>query len=70
MAQINQLSSFMVLNIDGSDRVSFTFNTIDETGEIISRNNKKNFIVVDQKLASHINAIRKYIREQKLTDEE
>ena len=45
---MKQLSSFMVLNIDGGDRVTYTYNEInDSTGEPISRNNKGNFYVVN-----------------------
>ena len=64
---MKQLSSFMALNIDGGDRVSYTYNEInDETGEPISTNNKGNFYVVDEELREHINAIRDYIRKNKL----
>lgn len=64
---MKQLSSFMVLNIDGGDRVSYTYNEINEdTGEAISTNNKKNFYGIDPTLTKHISAIRDYIRENKL----
>ena len=64
---MKQLSSFMVLNIDGGDRVSYTYNEIDDnTGEPISRNNKGNFYIVDDELKEHIDAIRSYVRENKL----
>lgn len=64
---MKQLSSFMVLNVNGGDRVSFTYDEIDEnTGEPISQNNKKNFYVVNSDLASHIEAIRTFIRENKM----
>lgn len=64
---MRQLSSFMVLNIDGGDRVSFTYNEVNaETGELISQNNKKNFIAVDRELLEHINAIRDFIFTNKL----
>ncbi len=64
---MRQLSSFMVLNIDGGDRVSFTYNEVNaDTGELISQNNKKNFIAVDSGLLGHINAIRDFIRTNKL----
>lgn len=64
---MKQLSSFMVLNIDGGDRVSYTYNEIDEeTGDPVSQNNKKNFYAVDRDLMTHIEAIRNYIRENKL----
>lgn len=64
---MKKLSSFMVLNPGGGDRISFTYNEIDgETGELISDNNKKSFYVVDRELAAHINAVRDYIRTNKL----
>lgn len=66
---MKQLSSFMVLNVNGGDRVSFTFDEINaDTGEPISQNNKQNFFVVDETLRSHIEAIRTFIRENKLSD--
>ena len=66
---MKQLSSFMVLNIDGGDRVSYTFNEIDDnTGEPISQNNKGNFWIVDKELKEHIDAIRNYIKDNKLNN--
>lgn len=65
---MKQLSSFLVLNVNGGDRVSFTYDTLDdETGEIVGDNSKESFFVVDEQLRSHINAIRAYIRENKLS---
>jgi len=64
---MKQLSSFIVLNINGGDRVSFTFDEINEnTGELTSSNNKASFYAVDSVLKQHIEAIRSYIREKKL----
>ncbi len=64
---MKQLSSFMVLNINGGDRISFTFDEIDEnTGEAVSANNKRSFFVVDDGLKAHIEEIRNYIRQNKL----
>ena len=66
---MKQLSSFMVLNVNGGDRISFTFDEVDEnTGEPISQNNKRNFYVVDATLRQHIEAIREYIRNNKLNE--
>ena len=66
---LKQLSSFMVLNVYGGDRISYTFDEIDsETGEPISMNNKASFFVVNEALREHINAIRNYIRNEKLTE--
>jgi hypothetical protein len=62
------LSSFMVFNVNGSDRVSYTYDEInDNTGEPISLNNKSNFYVTDSDITSNIDAIRTYIREHKLS---
>ena len=62
-----QLNSFMALTIGGGDRISYTFDEInDETGEPISVNNKGNFYAVDVTLKGHIEAIRDFIREHKL----
>jgi hypothetical protein len=59
----------MILNVDGGDRVTYTYNEIDgNTGEIISRNNKGNFYVVDDELKGHIDAIRDFIKDNKLND--
>ena len=63
---MKQLSSFLALNVDGGDRVSFTYNKISNTGEIVDGNLKESFFVVDEELRGHINAIRDYIRENKL----
>lgn len=65
---MKQLSSFMVLNIDGGDRVSYTFNEIDdETGEPLSQNNKGSFWIVNEELKNHVNELRNYIKNNKLS---
>lgn len=64
---IKQLASFAVLNVNGGDRVTYTYDEIDaETGDMISSNNKGNFFCVDQGLKEEINQIRAYIQENKL----
>lgn len=66
---MKQLSSFVVLNVDGSDRISYTYNEINsETGEPVSVNNKRSFYAINPELETHINAIREFIRINKLTD--
>ena len=66
---IKQLASFAVLNVNGGERVSFTYDEIDaETGEMISSNNKGNFFAVDENLKKDIEDIRAYIQEYKLTE--
>lgn len=64
---MKQLASFIVLNVNGGDRVSFTYDEVNEdTGELVSSNNKGSFYAVDPELKSHIDAIREYIRSKKL----
>lgn len=64
---MKQLNSFMAINLGGGDRISYTFDEInDTTGEPISQNNKASFYVVDATLKSHVEAIRAYITEHKL----
>ncbi len=69
MATIKQLASFAVLNVNGGDRISYTFDEIDaETGDVISMNNKGSFFAVDSALKSKITGIRNYIIENKLSE--
>lgn len=64
---MKQLASFIVLNINGGDRVSFTYDEVDaDTGNLVSSNNKESFFAVDAELKAHIEAIRDYIRANKL----
>ena len=67
MATIKQLASFAVLNVNGGDRITYTYDEIDaDTGDMISSNNKGNFFAVDANLKQNINAIRQFITENKL----
>lgn len=69
MGTIKQLSSFMALAVNGGDRVSYTYDTIDpDTGDLISSNNKESFFVVDEGLRAQLEAVRDFIREHKLAD--
>ena len=71
MATIKQLASFAVLNVNGGDRITYTFDEIDaETGDMVSQNNKGNFYVVDSGLKGKITGIRNYIQDNKLSEEE
>ena len=64
---MKQLSSFMVLAVNGGDRISYTYDEIDpETGNLVSGKNKESFFVVDEALRRHVEAIRKHIRDNKL----
>lgn len=64
---IKQLASFAVLNVNGGDRVTYTYDEIDaDTGDLISANNKGSFFAVDSALKGKITSIRNYISENKL----
>lgn len=67
---IKQLASFADIMTNGGHRLTYTFDEINaETGDVISMNNKGNFYAVDETLLSHINAIRTFIQEHRLTEE-
>lgn len=64
---MKQLSSFMALSVNGGDRISFTYDEVNEnTGNLESTNNKESFFVVDDELRGHVEAIREFIRENRL----
>ena len=69
MATIKQLASFAVLNVNGGNRISYTYDEINsDTGDMISSNNKGNFYVVDNTLEQEIENIRQYIKDNKLSE--
>lgn len=64
---IKQLASFAVLNVNGGDRVTYTYDEIDaDTGDMVSANNKGSFFAVDSTLKGKITSIRNYITDNKL----
>lgn len=66
---MKQLSSYMVLSVSGGDRISLTFDEInDATGDVESTNNKATFFVTDAGLRGHVEAIRDWIRQNKLAE--
>lgn len=68
MSKIKRLTSFMKLSTGEGDRIAFSYSTIDtDTGSVVSQNEKGNFIILDDELASHVAAIEKYIKENKLS---
>lgn len=59
---MKKVTSFTHLITGEGDRIAFTFSEIDETGMVISQNNKKNFVVTNEEMLGHIDAIEKYIQ--------
>lgn len=65
---MKQLSSMMILNVNGGDRISYTYDVIDDTtGELVNANVKETFFVVDEGLRKDVEKVRDYIRENKLS---
>ncbi len=63
---MKKITSFTHLITGEGDRIAFTYSEIDEEGNLVSQNNKGNFIVVDSALKEHIDEISKYITGNKL----
>lgn len=61
------LTSFMNLSTGEGSRIAFTYSEVNETtGNIISQNNKGNFLVMDTEVQKHLDAIKEYINEKHL----
>lgn len=65
---MKQLSGFSILNVNGMDRATFTYDEIDESGNLVSHNNKKSFYIVDTELKTHVDAIREFITVNKVDE--
>ena len=61
---MKKLTSLSILNTGEGDRIAFTYSEVSETGEIIAQNKKGNFLIMNEELREHANAIRNYINEQ------
>ena len=66
---MKKLTSFTAHVTAEGQRISFTFSEIDPNGKLISQNERENFIVVDNELQSHIDAINSYINQTKLGEQ-
>lgn len=57
----------MNLSTGEGSRIAYTYSEVnEETGEVVSQNNKGNFLVLDENLQSHLDAVKKYIRDKYL----
>lgn len=63
---MKKMTSFTHLTTGEGDRIAYTYSEIDEGGNLVSQNNKGNFIVLDEELQVHINEIISYIKKNKL----
>lgn len=62
---IKKITSITAHVTGEGQRISFTYSVIDEDGNLISQNNRESFIVVDDGLQANIDAITKYITDNK-----
>lgn len=60
------LRAFHVVNRDGEFSVGITFHEVDESGNIVTPDQKESFFAVDSELKDHIEAIESYIRKKRL----
>lgn len=65
---MKKVTSFTHLVTGEGNRIAYTYSELDSTGNLVSQNNKGNFVAVDPELVSHINAINDYINKNKLQE--
>lgn len=66
---MKKLTSFTELTTGEGSRIAFTYSEIDELGNLMSQNNKGNFIILNEELKNHVDAIKAYISTNKLGGE-
>lgn len=65
---MKKLTSFTHLKTGEGDRIAYTFSEVDEKGNLVSQQNKGNFIVVDEILQGYVQAIVDYINANRLAE--
>ena len=61
---MKKVTSFTHLVTGEGDRIAFTYSEISESGELVSQNNKGNFIIVDQSVKNAVDLVNQYINER------
>lgn len=61
---MKKVTSFTHLVTGEGDRIAFTFSEISDTGELVSQNNKGNFIIVESSIKSAVDTINQYITQR------
>ena len=59
---MKKLTSLSILNTGEGDRIAFTYSVINDSGIVVSQNNKGNFMIMDETIRAHANEIRDYIQ--------
>ena len=60
---MKKVTSFTHLVTGEGDRIAYTYSEISDTGELVSQNNKGNFIIVDQSVKNAVDLVNQYINE-------
>lgn len=63
---MKKITSFTHLVTGEGDRIAYTYSEIDGSGNLMSQNNKGNFIILDEEVQGHVDAIISYIKANKL----
>lgn len=61
---MKKVTSFTHLVTGEGDRIAFTYSEISDTGELVSQNNKGNFIIIDPAIKSAVDTINQYITQR------
>lgn len=61
---MKKVTSFTHLVTGEGDRIAYTYSEISELGELVSQNNKGNFIIVDQSVKNAVDLVNQYINER------
>lgn len=65
---MKKLTSFTKFTTGEGPRIAYTYSEIDEKGNLISQNEKRNFIAVDEKILKAIADVEQYIAENYLEE--
>lgn len=61
---MKKVTSFTHLVTGEGDRIAYTYSEISESGDLVSQNNKGNFIVMDNEIQQAVNLINSKIAEK------
>ena len=61
---MKKVTSFTHLVTGEGDRIAYTYSEISDTGELVSQNNKGNFIIVDQSVKNAVDLVNQYINDR------
>ena len=62
------LGSVLITSLNGSERISYNYDVLNEEGDPVSTNKRKTFYAVDEDLVNAIETIRKYILDKRVND--